>query len=77
MPKSRRKRIRPDSERTHSSQENSFVFRVRQASGAIISGNSNLGHDYGNAQFTGEARRALVEYMKAVGAKRVGDRVVP
>lgn len=40
-------------------------------------GNSNLGHDYGNAQFTEEERWALVEYMKAVGAKRVGDRVVP
>ena len=58
-------------------QENSFVFRVRDASGEIIPGNSNLGHDYGNAQFTEEQRWALVEYMKAVGAKRVGDRIVP
>ena len=58
-------------------QENSFVFRVRDASGVIIPGNSHRGHDYGNGQFTEEERRALVEYMKAVGAKRVGDRVVP
>jgi hypothetical protein len=58
-------------------QENAFVVRVRDAAGNIIPGNSNLGHDDGNAQLTEDERWALVEYMKAVGAKRVGDCVIP
>jgi len=57
--------------------ENSFVFNTRDASGQALAGNSNLGHDYGNAHFTEAQRWALVEYMKAVGGKRVGDRVLP
>lgn len=83
MPRSRRKRIRPDSERAckdcdcahwrGSAPSNNRIRRCR----FWRAGNSNLGHDYGNAQFTEEERWALVEYMKAVGAKRVGDRVVP
>ena len=40
-------------------------------------GNSNAGHDYGNAQFTDTDRWALVEYLKAVGGRRVGDKIVP
>jgi hypothetical protein len=58
-------------------RENTFVFRSRDASGAEIAGNSNRGHDYNNAQFTEAERWALVEYMKAVGAQRVDDRIVP
>ena len=56
--------------------ENAFVFRTKDANGPI-SGNLNSGHDYGNASFTDADRMALVEYMKAVGAVRVGDRIVP
>ncbi|WLI91797.1 di-heme-cytochrome C peroxidase [Massilia sp. R2A-15] len=62
---------------TGSTPENTFVFRTRDAAGSLIAGNSNLGHDYGNARLTDEERWALVEYMKAVGGTRVGDRVVP
>ncbi|MEQ6804978.1 hypothetical protein V4W55_16455, partial [Pseudomonas aeruginosa] len=29
-------------------------------------GNANGGHDYGNAQFNEQQRRALVEYMKTL-----------
>lgn len=56
---------------------NTFVFNTRDAAGAVIAGNSNLGHDYGNARMTDDERWALVEYMKAVGGTRVGDRIVP
>lgn len=47
--------------------ENTFVFRARDAAGQIIEGNSNLGHDYGNARLSAADRRALVEYMKVIG----------
>jgi len=57
--------------------DNSFIFRSRDALGNVIDGNDNGGHDYGNAALTDEQRWALVEYMKAVGGKRVGNRVVP
>jgi cytochrome c553 len=56
---------------------NTFVFNTRDALGGQIAGNSSLGHDYGNARFTDEERLALVEYMKEMGATRVGDKVVP
>lgn len=56
--------------------ENTFIFRSRDATGSPIAGNGNAGHDYGNALLTDEERFALVEYMKAVGASRVGDKVV-
>ena len=46
---------------------NTFVFRVRDANGQIITGNSNEGHDYGNADLTEHQRLALVEYLKVVG----------
>jgi hypothetical protein len=42
------------------------VFRVRYAAGRPIPGNSNLGHDYGNAGLSERMRRALVEYMKTL-----------
>ncbi|MDB5934596.1 MAG: hypothetical protein JWQ01_1940 [Massilia sp.] len=57
--------------------DNTFVFETRDQAGRVIAGNSNLGHDYGNASFTEDQRQALVEYMKAVGARRVGNSVVP
>jgi hypothetical protein len=57
--------------------ENTFVFDTRDAAGRVIAGNSSLGHDYGNATFTEDQRQALVEYMKAVGARRVGNRIIP
>jgi hypothetical protein len=56
--------------------ENSFVFNTRDAIGSIP-GNANSGHDYGNASLTDNDRRALVEYLKAVGAHREGDKIVP
>ena len=45
---------------------NDQVFRVRDAAGRPIPGNSNLGHDYGNAGLSERMRRALVEYMKTL-----------
>lgn len=48
------------------SGDNSFKFETRDAGGRIIDGNSNLGHDYGNALLTPEERWALVEYMKGL-----------
>lgn len=58
-------------------RENTFVFETHDGFGQPIPGNDNGGHDYGNARFSDEERWALVEYMKAVGGKRVGDRIVP
>ena len=55
--------------------DSTFVFRTRDANGPI-SGNGNDGHDYGTA-LDDKDRWALVEYMKAVGGRRMGDRVVP
>jgi hypothetical protein len=43
---------------------NSFHFVARDSSGAVVEGNSNAGHDYGNAGLTDDQRRALVEHMK-------------
>lgn len=57
--------------------DNSFTFRTSNAAGHAIDGNANGGHDYGNAALSDEQRWALVEYMKAVGGQRVGNRVVP
>ncbi len=44
----------------------SFSFRVKDASGRDIPGNSNLGHDYGNAQLTNTQRYALIAYLKSL-----------
>ena len=43
-----------------------FEFRVRDASGKIIPGNDNAGHDYGTASMTEQERRALIEYLKSL-----------
>jgi hypothetical protein len=51
---------------TAPSAENTFLFRTRDETGRFIDGNSNAGHDYGNATLTEEQRRALVEYMKSL-----------
>jgi hypothetical protein len=51
---------------TSPSPENSFTFATEDAAGKPLDGNSNLGHDYGNAGFADEQRRALVEYMKSL-----------
>jgi mono/diheme cytochrome c family protein len=45
---------------------NSFHFVARDASGAVVEGNSNGGHDYGSAGMTEDQRRALIEYMKTL-----------
>src|SRR5262249_46130726 len=52
---------------TRPGPDNPFQFSTRDAEGRIIEGNSNLGHDYGNATLTLEQRRALVEYLKIIG----------
>ena len=51
---------------TTPSTGNSFEFRTRDAQGAIIWGNYNGGHDYGNASLTHRQRLDLVEYMKTL-----------
>ncbi|WP_282152722.1 di-heme-cytochrome C peroxidase [Ruegeria atlantica] len=43
-----------------------WVYNVRDEDGNIIAGNSNAGHDYGNASFTDEQRLAIVEYLKGL-----------
>ncbi|MCB1386293.1 MAG: hypothetical protein KDJ80_10195 [Nitratireductor sp.] len=43
-----------------------WVFRVRDDDGNILPGNSNAGHDYGNAELDEQQRMALVEYMKGL-----------
>jgi hypothetical protein len=42
------------------------TFEVRDKQGQDIPGNSNLGHDYGNASFKPDERTALIEYMKSL-----------
>lgn len=49
--------------------DNDFVFRVRDERGRVIEGNSNAGHDYGNAALTARQRWAIVEYMKVMGER--------
>jgi cytochrome c peroxidase len=51
---------------TTPSADNSFVFQTHDASGAPIDGNSNAGHDYGNAAMSDDDRWALIEYMKTL-----------
>jgi hypothetical protein len=46
--------------------EDDFLFQTRDGTGRVIDGNSNAGHDYGNAQLSHEDRMALVEYMKGL-----------
>lgn len=46
--------------------QNPWVFNVRDTDGNIIPGNSNAGHDYGNAQFSPDERMAIVEYLKGL-----------
>jgi len=41
-------------------------FRTRDEAGRDIIGNSNLGHDYGNAGFDEAERMALIAYMKTL-----------
>lgn len=52
--------------RTGPAPQNSFRFQTHDEAGEPIAGNSNAGHDYGNASLTEEQRRALVEYMKSL-----------
>jgi mono/diheme cytochrome c family protein len=61
---------------TDRTSDNSFTFRTRDDAGAMIPGNSNTGHNYGNTSLTEEQRWALVEYLKAVGGRRDGNRIV-
>jgi hypothetical protein len=51
---------------TAQSADNSFAYRTRDEAGRFIDGNSNAGHDYGNASLSEAERRALVEYMKSL-----------
>jgi hypothetical protein len=47
--------------------DNPFVFQVKAADGSYVAGNSNQGHDYGNAALSAHQRLALVEYLKVIG----------
>ena len=58
---------------TAPSAENSFVFRVYDDNGRLIEGNSNRGHDYGNARLSERQRLALVAYLKIVGEEEGPD----
>jgi len=58
-------------------RDNKFVFNTIDSDGNPIIGNSNAGHDYGNAEFSDEQRYWLVEYMKAISGTRQGNIVVP
>ena len=51
---------------TAPSADNSFIFTARDATGAPVQGNSNGGHDYGNAKLSDDDRWALIEYMKTL-----------
>lgn len=42
----------------------SWTFRVYDEAGNLIPGNSNAGHDYGNASLSDGERWAIVEYLK-------------
>ena len=48
------------------SDDSPFWFRTRDDAGRVIDGNSNAGHDYGNALLSEDERWALVEYMKGL-----------
>jgi hypothetical protein len=52
--------------KTERSGENSFQFKTRDDASMPIPGNDNAGHDYGNAEFTDEDRKALIEYLKSL-----------
>jgi len=56
----------PDGKIAQPSTENSFVLRTRDDAGRVIDGNSNAGHDYGNAALTDTERWELVEYLKGL-----------
>ena len=51
---------------TAKSDENSFEFDTVDTAGEPIDGNSNAGHDYGNASFSDADRMALIAYMKTL-----------
>ncbi|PJI56061.1 hypothetical protein CTI14_00210 [Methylobacterium radiotolerans] len=46
--------------------DKAFTFKARDADGTFIDGNSNEGHDYGNANLSKDDRKALVEYLKTL-----------
>ena len=52
---------------TAKSDQNVFEFKIKDASGKPVYGNSNAGHDYGNAAFTDAQRYAIIEYLKTLG----------
>ena len=59
-PQSAVSRLEPDGERWKLSQD------TVDAQGKSIDGNSNLGHDYGNAALTEADRWALIAYLKSL-----------
>lgn len=46
--------------------EGTWLYRVYDDNGNLIPGNSNAGHDYGNAALTDDERWAIVEYLKTL-----------
>ncbi len=53
--------------KTAAGPENTFRFDAVDASGKVVEGNSNRGHDYGNATLSDHQRWAIVEYLKVIG----------
>ena len=53
--------------RTTAGPDNPFLLVAVGAGGKSVRGNSNLGHDYGNAAFSDHQRWAIVEYLKSFG----------
>jgi len=51
---------------TTPSSDNNFKFETHNADGTPMDGNSNAGHNYGNAGFSDADRMALIEYMKTL-----------
>ena len=46
--------------------DNTFLFRTVDDKGRPIPGNSNIGHDYGNASLSERDRMALIAYLKTL-----------
>jgi len=53
-------------QRQHRNGVEPFLYRVRDANGGIITGNSNQGHQYGAYQLNETERLELLEFLKTL-----------